>query len=184
MGSSLCFEWRKATGKAMLHMLCCRLCNGDIKEDTMKKGLSAAVLLSVVALAGCQTNTPTVIQITGPASAPTGVMAAGTVPIAVAEPTIAASAPAQASAPAPAPTAAPVRVAAVADTCGAAAYQALVDGPSSAVFGLPIPGSSRHYGSDERTATDTPSRLNFVHSGTAVDAVVDPASTVQRVFCG
>jgi hypothetical protein len=70
------------------------------------------------------------------------------------------------------------------DTCGAAQYQSLVGGPSSAVTGLNLPGTSRHYGSEERTATDTPYRLNFVHSGTAIDAVIDPNSTVIRVFCG
>ena len=70
------------------------------------------------------------------------------------------------------------------DSCGAAQYQSLVGGPSSATFGLQIPGDSRHYGRSERVATDTPSRLNFVHSGSAVDAVVNPRSTVTRVFCG
>ena len=73
---------------------------------------------------------------------------------------------------------------AVADTCGAPQFQSLVGGPSKAVFGLDIPGSSRHYGSKEHVATDTPSRLNFVHSGTAVEAVMDPHSTILRVFCG
>ena len=70
------------------------------------------------------------------------------------------------------------------NTCGAAQLQNLVGGPSSAVTGLNIPSDSRHYGSEERTATDNPYRLNFVHSGTAIDAVIDPKSTVVRVFCG
>jgi len=70
------------------------------------------------------------------------------------------------------------------DACGASQYQSLVGGPSSATSGLDIPGSSRHYGSEERTATNDPSRLNFVHSGTAIESVIDPNSTVTRVFCG
>lgn len=60
----------------------------------------------------------------------------------------------------------------------------LVGDPSSAVNGLKIPGDSRHYGSEEHVATDKPSRLNFVHSGTAVQSVNDSKSTVIRVFCG
>ncbi|MBU2868205.1 hypothetical protein [Pacificibacter marinus] len=71
-----------------------------------------------------------------------------------------------------------------ADTCGASRYQSLVGGPSRATSGLNIPSSSRHYGSDEIVATNTPSRLNFVHSGTAVESVIDPMSKVIRVFCG
>ena len=78
----------------------------------------------------------------------------------------------------------PVAPTDAADTCGAAQYQHLVGGPSRATSGLAIPGDSRHYGSEETVATDKPSRLNFVHSGTALDSVVDPASTVARVFCG
>ena len=70
------------------------------------------------------------------------------------------------------------------DQCGAAKYQALVGGPSSAVQGLDIPNESRHYGSQENVATDNPSRLNFIHSGTAIESVTDPKSTVIRVFCG
>ncbi len=70
------------------------------------------------------------------------------------------------------------------DACGAAQYQNLVGGPSSAVRGLDIPSDSRHYGSEERTATNNPSRLNFVHSGTAFESVTNPNSTVVRVFCG
>ena len=146
----------------------------------MKPTFAAVMLIFVAALAGCQTNTESVTQITGPASAPTEARVVSDVPAPVAV-----SAPVAAPATgAIATTAAPVQAAATADRCGAARYQALVGGPSSAVFGLPIPGSSRHYGSEERPATDTPSRLNFVHSGTAIDAVVDPTSTVQRVFCG
>lgn len=75
-------------------------------------------------------------------------------------------------------------VAKTSDACGASQFQSLVGGPSSATFGLDIPGSSRHYGREERVATDTPTRLNFVHSGTAVDAVTNPNATVIRVFCG
>lgn len=70
------------------------------------------------------------------------------------------------------------------DACGASKYQNLVGGPSLAVNGLNIPGDSRHYGSEEPVATDTPTRLNFVHSGTAVEAVTNPKSKVIRVFCG
>ncbi len=70
------------------------------------------------------------------------------------------------------------------DACGASRYQKLVGGPSSATAGLKIPADSRHYGSEERVATDTPTRLNFVHSGTAVQSVTDPKSKVIRVFCG
>jgi len=71
------------------------------------------------------------------------------------------------------------------DACGASQYQDLVGGPSSAAMSLrDIPGSSRHYGSEERTATNDPTRLNFVHSGTAIEAVIDPDSTIIRVFCG
>lgn len=70
------------------------------------------------------------------------------------------------------------------DACGASRYQNLVGGPSSATSGLKIPGDSRHYGREERVATDTPSRLNFVHSGTAVESVTNPKSKVIRVFCG
>jgi hypothetical protein len=81
-------------------------------------------------------------------------------------------------------TTAPSQPATTSDACGASRYKNLVGGPSSAVFALPIPGSSRHYGSQERPATDDPSRLNIVHSGTAVDAVIDPNSTILRVFCG
>jgi len=73
---------------------------------------------------------------------------------------------------------------ATSDTCGASQYQALVGGPSRAAIDLDIPGDSRHYGSEEAVATNVPSRLNFVHSGTAIEAVVDPNSTVVRVFCG
>ncbi len=71
-----------------------------------------------------------------------------------------------------------------ADACGASQYQNLVGGPSSAVMTLSIPGDSRHYGSEESVATNDPTRLNFVHSGTAFEAVTDPNSTVLRVFCG
>ena len=70
------------------------------------------------------------------------------------------------------------------DACGASLHQKYVGGPSSATSTLKIPDSSRHYGRHERTATDTPSRLNFVHSGTAVESVTDPKSTVLKVFCG
>lgn len=70
------------------------------------------------------------------------------------------------------------------DACGASRYQKLVGGPSSATTGLKIPGDSRHYGSEEPVATDTPTRLNFVHSGTAVQSVTNPKSKVIRVFCG
>lgn len=70
------------------------------------------------------------------------------------------------------------------DACGASQYQKLVGGPSSATTGLTIPGDSRHYGREERVATDKPSRLNFVHSGTATESVINPKSTVIRVFCG
>lgn len=73
---------------------------------------------------------------------------------------------------------------AASDACGASQYQALVGGPSRATTALDIPGSSRHYGSEERVATNNPSRLNFVHSGTAIESVIDPSSTVIRVFCG
>ena len=69
-------------------------------------------------------------------------------------------------------------------TCGASQLQSLVGGPSKAAIKLDIPDSSRHYGSEERVATNTPSRLNFVHSGTAVESVIDPNSTILRVFCG
>lgn len=85
----------------------------------------------------------------------------------------------------PPATTAPATVASgTADTCGASQFQSLVGGPSSAVTGLDIPGDSRHYGNQEAVATDTPSRLNFVHSGTAIESVTDPNSTVIRVFCG
>ncbi len=70
------------------------------------------------------------------------------------------------------------------DTCGAADYQNLVGGPSSSVMGLNIPGDTRHYGSEESPATNNPSRLNFVHSGTAIESVTNPNSTIIRVFCG
>lgn len=70
------------------------------------------------------------------------------------------------------------------DACGASRYQKLVGGPSSATTGLKIPGGSRHYGREEPVSTNTPSRLNFVHSGTAVESVTNPKSTVIRVFCG
>ncbi|AWB49596.1 hypothetical protein HYN69_14795 [Gemmobacter aquarius] len=83
-----------------------------------------------------------------------------------------------------APTYQAVNVAKSTDACGASQYQSLVGGPSMAAVSLNIPGSSRHYGSDEPVATNVPSRLNFVHSGSAVDAVADPASRVVRVFCG
>jgi len=73
---------------------------------------------------------------------------------------------------------------AIADACGASQYQNLVGGPSSATSGLKIPGDSRHYGREEHVATNKPSRLNFVHSGTAVQSVTNPKSTVIRVFCG
>ena len=73
---------------------------------------------------------------------------------------------------------------ALADACGASQYQNLVGGPSRAATSLDIPGDSRHYGSEERVATDTPTRLNFVHSGTAFESVTDPKSTIARVFCG
>lgn len=73
---------------------------------------------------------------------------------------------------------------ATSDACGASKYQHLVGGPSRATHGLPIPGSSRHYGSEEPVATNSPSRLNFVHSGTAFDSVTNPNSKVIRVFCG
>lgn len=70
------------------------------------------------------------------------------------------------------------------DMCGASRFQHLVGGPSRATNGLDIPGDSRHYGSEERVATNVPTRLNFVHSGTAIESVTDPNSTVIRVFCG
>ena len=70
------------------------------------------------------------------------------------------------------------------DTCGASRYQALVGGPSRAVFDLDVPGDTRHYGRSEAVATNVPTRLNFVHSGTAIEAVADPSSTIVRVFCG
>lgn len=70
------------------------------------------------------------------------------------------------------------------DSCGASQLQHLVGGPSRATLGLNIPGDSRHYGSEEPVATNMPSRLNIVHSGTAVDSVVNPSSTVVRIFCG
>ena len=70
------------------------------------------------------------------------------------------------------------------DTCGAAQFQSLVGRPSSEAIKLDIPSSSRHYGSEEHVATDNSSRLNFVHSGTAVESVTDPTSTIIRVFCG
>lgn len=77
----------------------------------------------------------------------------------------------------------PVASQSASDACGAFAYANLVGGPSSAVMALDIPGTSRHYGSQERVATNDPSRLNFVHSGTAFEAVADPSSTVVRAFC-
>jgi len=70
------------------------------------------------------------------------------------------------------------------DMCGASRFQHMVGGPSRATISLDIPADSRHYGSQERVATNDPSRLNFVHSGTAVESVTDPNSTVIRVFCG
>ncbi|MDG1449787.1 MAG: hypothetical protein P8Q93_07775 [Ascidiaceihabitans sp.] len=70
------------------------------------------------------------------------------------------------------------------DSCGASSYQNLVGGPSKATIQLDIPAGSRHYGSEEVVATDTPSRLNFVHSGTDIESVTNPNSTVLRVFCG
>ena len=70
------------------------------------------------------------------------------------------------------------------DTCGASQLQNLVGSPSSEAIKLDIPSSSRHYGSEEHVATDNSSRLNFVHSGTAVESVTDPTSTIIRVFCG
>nr|WP_319250439.1 hypothetical protein [uncultured Celeribacter sp.] len=70
------------------------------------------------------------------------------------------------------------------DQCGASKYRHLVGGPSSATIGLDIPDNSRHYGREERVATDKPSRLNFVHSGTAVESVTNPGSKVVAVFCG
>ena len=69
------------------------------------------------------------------------------------------------------------------DACGASNFQYLVGGPSSATLGLYIPESSRHYGSKETVATDKPSRLNIVHSGTATEAVTNPDSKVVRVVC-
>lgn len=71
-----------------------------------------------------------------------------------------------------------------AGTCGAATYQYLVGGPSPAVLSLNIPGDSRHYGPTEPTATNTPTRLNFVHSENAASAIISDRSTVLRVFCG
>ena len=73
---------------------------------------------------------------------------------------------------------------ATSDACGAAQYQYIVGQPSKNTLSLNIPGDSRHYGSTERVATNNPNRLNFVHSGTAVEAVTDPNSTVIKVFCG
>lgn len=71
------------------------------------------------------------------------------------------------------------------DTCGAAAYQRFVGGPSSAVWSLDIAPDSRHYGPTEVTANDTPTRLNFTHSsGDVFDAIFSDRSTVTRVFCG
>lgn len=71
------------------------------------------------------------------------------------------------------------------DTCNADVLQVLVGGPSSATSGLDVPASSRHYGSQETIDPRiVPSRLNFVHSGTAIESVTDPKSTVKRVFCG
>jgi hypothetical protein len=70
------------------------------------------------------------------------------------------------------------------DACGASQFQSMVGGPSSAAMALDIPGDSRHYGRAERTAINDPSRLNFVHSGTAIESVTDPNATIVRVFCG
>ncbi|MBB3993901.1 hypothetical protein GGR95_001532 [Sulfitobacter undariae] len=70
------------------------------------------------------------------------------------------------------------------DACGASQLQHLVGGPSKATHSLKIPGDSRHYGRSEKVATDTPSRLNFVHSGTDIESVTNPKSKVIRVFCG
>lgn len=71
------------------------------------------------------------------------------------------------------------------DACGASQYQNLVGGPSSVAGKLTdIPDDSRHYGSEETVATNNPNRLNFVHSGTAIESVTNPDSTVIRVFCG
>lgn len=78
----------------------------------------------------------------------------------------------------------PSTTASASDACGASQFQSLVGGPSSAVSGLDIPGDSRHYGREEAVATDNPSRLNFVHSGTAIESVTNPNSTVVRIFCG
>jgi hypothetical protein len=76
------------------------------------------------------------------------------------------------------------QVTSASDTCGASQYQNLVGGPSKAASALNVPGNTRHYGNEEIVATDNAARLNFVHSGTAFDAVVDPSSTVTQVFCG
>lgn len=70
------------------------------------------------------------------------------------------------------------------DACGASQFQHLVGGPSSEMIGLNIPESSRHYGSKETVAADKPTRLNIVHSGTATEAVTNPASKVVRIVCG
>jgi hypothetical protein len=159
----------------------------------MRRALPVVLFLSAVALAGCQSATQTQVYVTGPASAPTEAfpLDAASVPVPVSVPARApTSAPSAARAsaplPLPAPMQTPVQVVAStpADTCGAAQYQALVGGPSAATLDLPIPGTSRHYGSEEAVATDTPTRLNFVHSGTAIESVTNPASTILRVFCG
>src|SRR5690606_6049542 len=73
---------------------------------------------------------------------------------------------------------------AASDACGASDFQYLVGGPSSATWKLPIPESSRHYGSKEEVAKDKPRRLNIVHSGTATEAVTNPDSKVIAVVCG
>ncbi|WP_039019559.1 hypothetical protein [Halocynthiibacter namhaensis] len=70
------------------------------------------------------------------------------------------------------------------DACGASQFEHLVGGPSRATIGLDIADDSRHYGSEERVATNVPTRLNFIHSGTAFESVTDPSSTIIKVFCG
>ena len=79
----------------------------------------------------------------------------------------------------------PTEVAQSDDACGASQYHHLVGGPSRATTDLDVPGNSRHYGIEELVTTDfSPARLNFVHSGTAIEAVIAPGSTVVRIYCG
>jgi outer membrane biosynthesis protein TonB len=177
----------------------------------MPRVLPVVLFVSATALAACQSGRQTQVYITGPASAPTEAVPLDAASVPPAAPTpdpepapvpAPAPVPTPAPTPSPAPTTAPTTANAplplpdamrnpspqaevtFTDTCGAAQYQRLVGGPSNAISGLPIPGSARHYGSAEPVATDVPSRLNFVHSGTAIDILLNPASTITRVFCG